>query len=279
MSRRLLARALEAGSRRLAADHRPAQVLSAPRLRPEDVFLASYPRSGNTWLRAIVAYILYDPSRITSLADLNRLVPDIHGRIPNRVDYSDPRVIKTHLPFPNRHESHRPDLYRRVIYCARHPVDAIRSYYHYQAGLGYIDPAETTFADFVDRVLNYSDPFGSWQQHVLSWWTAARDHEVLFVRYEDLLAEPATEVRKVARFLGRDLADAAVDLVLEHTSREAMVRLEEAGSLVHRSYRFIAPKSRRTDAPEVTLGIRDGIVERCKEAMAHLGYDREAARR
>ena len=74
---------------------------NVPKLKTDDVFLVSYPRSGNTWVKNIVAHILYPHERIYSLNYLARLVPEIH-EIDSDNEYSNPRVIKTHRSFPFR---------------------------------------------------------------------------------------------------------------------------------------------------------------------------------
>ncbi|HEX4589745.1 MAG TPA: hypothetical protein VH120_07440, partial [Gemmataceae bacterium] len=50
---------------------------------PDDVYLASYPRSGNTWLRAVVAEIMFGSSG-ANIADLDRYVPDIYVPQPEK---------------------------------------------------------------------------------------------------------------------------------------------------------------------------------------------------
>jgi len=68
---------------------------NVPKLKTDDVFLVYYPRSGNTWVKTIVAHILYPHVRIYSLKNLARLVPEI-PEIDSDNKYSNPRVIKTH---------------------------------------------------------------------------------------------------------------------------------------------------------------------------------------
>ncbi len=63
---------------------------------PDDVFLTSYPRSGNTWTRFLVGNLLHQEEEVTFLS-VERLVPDMYK-------HSD-RVLRT-LPRPRIMKSH-----------------------------------------------------------------------------------------------------------------------------------------------------------------------------
>src|SRR4051812_9410315 len=72
------------------------------KITSDDMFLVSFPRSGNTWTRNLVAHILYPDEHIESFNQLQRFVPDIYGRLPPRKP--DQRlVIKTHESYITRH--------------------------------------------------------------------------------------------------------------------------------------------------------------------------------
>src|SRR2546423_7743737 len=92
-------------------------------VRTRDVFLVSYPRSGNTWLRFLVANALR-PEEQATFATVGDVVPDIYD-VTNRdlLRLPDPRILKSHEPVDER--------YRRVAYLVRNPADVALSYYHY----------------------------------------------------------------------------------------------------------------------------------------------------
>src|ERR1017187_7417206 len=82
---------------------------------PDDVFLTSYPRSGNTWTRFLVGNLIYQDLGVSFL-NVERLVPDMYKtadwvmrRLPR------PRVLKSHECFDPR--------YPKVIYIVRDPRD------------------------------------------------------------------------------------------------------------------------------------------------------------
>src|SRR5919109_3198459 len=99
-----------------AAVRRPAPGPAARGLtvRRSDVFLVSYPRSGNTWLRFLLANALR-PAEAATFATFGEVVPDIYDETDRELRRRpSPRVLKSHEPFDRR--------YRRGAYPLRHPA-------------------------------------------------------------------------------------------------------------------------------------------------------------
>src|SRR5271165_2912753 len=90
---------------------------------PDDVFLTSYPRSGNTWTRFLVGNLVYQQEAVTFL-NVERLVPDMYKHSDRTLrNLPRPRILKSHECFDPR--------YRRVVYIVRDPRDVALSAYHY----------------------------------------------------------------------------------------------------------------------------------------------------
>lgn len=65
----------------------------------EDIFLVSYPRSGNTWMRTLLTYLIFKINP-DSLNNLKYYVPDIYYKIPiNKMIKSEAYVVKSHEPY------------------------------------------------------------------------------------------------------------------------------------------------------------------------------------
>lgn len=250
--------------------------LEAPWLKDSDVFLVSYPRSGNTWVRCIVAHLLYDPARIASLKDLNTLVPDVYVGVDPAVDYSSPRVIKTHQPYSARHERNRKGLYNRNVYILRHPYDVVRSYYDFQLNLwkGTAEH-EASWELFVKKFVYGTLGNGSWGEHVMSWKGAESDVSVLFVRYEDLQSDFTQFAGQIACYLGLDPSEAALCGAQERSSQAAMRRLEQAGSLVRADYAFVREQRATRTRVDLTPEQKEMIWRRNAWAMDMFGYGKE----
>lgn len=247
---------------------------NAPELRVEDVFLISYPRSGNTWLRCILAHLLYDEGKIVCLRDLDRFVPDIHRGISDHNEYSIPRIIKTHRSYPLRHERDNPDLYHRNIYLVRHPFDVIRSYYHYQLYCTDSYVESNSLDQFTWKLLNGAVRHGSWQEHILSWKAIEKEMEIIFVRYEDLVQKPVETIIDIGQFLGLSLDSEDAKFANGKCSLEAMIELEKRGSLVEEDYSFVRRNhSKRKVEAELTEPMKRMIGKRFEFAMNLFHYD------
>jgi hypothetical protein len=173
--------------------HGPLAWIRHRGIRPTDVFVASYPRSGNTWLRFMLYEILVGES--SSFVNIHQLVPDI-----GQQDAATPllaqkgRLIKTHEPY-------RPE-YKKAIYLVRDARDVALSEFAYQKALGVIpDDFELYLQRFLRGRVN---PFGSWVDHVNSWMNAEEEGhvEILLARYDKLRRDPEDSLAAMMEFLG-----------------------------------------------------------------------------
>jgi len=206
---------------------------------PDDTFIVSYPRSGNTWTRFLVANLLH-PNEPVSFDTIERLVPDAEAqsskylkRIPR------PRVIKSHEYFDHR--------YKKVIYVVRDPRDVALSYYNFSRKYRYIDdayPLESFVGDFVHGRLSSAD-WGTWGENVGSWISTRLGREnFLLLRYEDLIANPEAEIAKMANFFGIKTDAMHIRNTVERSSAHRMRELEKA-----QGKDWISTKDKRPDIP------------------------------
>lgn len=209
---------LLAGTKHVFALQRPGRRLV---VRPDDVQLASYPKSGNTWTRFLIANLMY-PDRAVGFGNIHQLVLDPEATSKRRFDAAPrPRIIKTHGPFDPR--------YRKVIYIVRDARDVAISQYHYQRKIRRITddhPLEKFIADFIsgDNVRN----IGSWGENVASWMATRRAPDsFLLVRYEDLLADTSGQLTRIGRFLGIEVTAARLQQAQTKSSVENMRKSEK----------------------------------------------------
>ncbi len=187
---------------------------------PDDTFLVSYPKSGNTWVRFLLANLIH-PNETVGFANINRLLP-APGVITKRFLKSvpRPRILKSHEPFDAR--------FRKVIYLVRDPRDVAVSEYHFDLKKRYI-AAEMTLEQFIKPFLaGETSSYGSWWEHVASWVGPRYGNPAfLLTRYEDLLADPIVETRKIAEFLGIAADEARLKAAVERSSADKMRKLEK----------------------------------------------------
>src|SRR5215470_17884303 len=113
-------------------------------IRPDDTFLVSYPKSGNTWMRFLIANLLQQNPPV-GLLDADDLIPIVDGKSKKFFDnMKSPRIIKSHFSFI--------PAYKRVIYVVRDPRDVVMSQYHYQIKRGVLDKA-AVLDNYVQRFI------------------------------------------------------------------------------------------------------------------------------
>jgi len=217
-------------------------------VRPDDTFIVSYPRSGNTWTRFLIANLLYADRPVT-FANIEQLIPDAEAqssRYMKRV--RSPRVIKSHEYFDHR--------YPKVLYITRDPRDVAFSYYNFSRKYRQIPddfPLERYVHDFVTGALT-SAPWGTWAENVGT-WVAARNGRpsFLLIRYEDLIENTETELAKVAKFFGLDPAPEKLRAAIEKSSAQRLRELEnKEGS------EWVTTKNKRSDIPFVGNAVAGG---------------------
>ncbi|XP_037428450.1 cytosolic sulfotransferase 7-like [Triticum dicoccoides] len=189
--------------------------------RPNDVLLASFPKSGTTWLKALAFATVHRDTHPPSADDhpLRRLSP--HGCVPFleiSLAFADdvgavaaelgalpsPRVLATHLPFsllPGRLAAAG-----RVVYICRDPKDALVSSCFFtrkvSKHLG-VDAESFSLREAVELFSAGRCLVGPQWRHVVEYWEASLSRRnVLFLRYEEMLRDPVGNLRTMAEFMG-----------------------------------------------------------------------------
>jgi hypothetical protein len=233
------------------------------RVFPDDTFIVSFPKSGNTWVRFLVANLLHPDEQVT-FQNIERIIPDMHAQGERFLrSLPRPRIIKSHEYFDPR--------YRRVIYIVRDPRDVLLSSYHFHRKQRRI-PDNYPLEQYLRRFLSGSvwssyaswgqnisswlatrSPlpadglFGSWRDSVSSWLNAPMDgSDFLMLRYEAMLAEPLRELTKIAAFLGVNVTPGVLCQAVTRSSAPELRKLEES-----QARKWIMTKHTRQDIPFV----------------------------
>ncbi|KAG0710509.1 Sulfotransferase family cytosolic 1B member 1 [Chionoecetes opilio] len=188
--------------------------------RQDDVLVASYPKAGTTWVQEIV-YMLMHGCKMTNENSevLETRFPYLEYPYPGIKSLAakkEKRFIKTHLPInllPPSFESST----AKMIYIARNPRDTAISYFYFMQLLTQCN-YQGTLSSFIDLFLSDKTMYSPYFGHVLGYWEARHNPNILFVTYEELQQNPEKIIRKMAEFLGMSLSDAEVTYVAENTS-------------------------------------------------------------
>lgn len=190
---------------------------------PDDIFIVSFPKSGNTWTRFLLGNLICQEEQI-DFANIEKRVPDIHIlNLKEMRKISQPTIFKSHECFNQR--------YKKVIYIVRDPRDVTVSYYHYQIKIGAIDESYP-ISKFIDLFINGDiGKFGSWGENVGSWLGALDgDPKFHLVRYEDMIENAVHELKGIAVFLGIDTSHDIITRAVELSDFKRMQELEKQQS-------------------------------------------------
>ncbi|MEG3944863.1 sulfotransferase domain-containing protein, partial [Microcoleus sp. w2-18aC4] len=192
-------------------------------LKETDVILASYPRSGNTWMRLLLSDIILQSQGFKTQLGGN-FIPDIYKEkldIWNR----DPRLKKIPLRIIKSHELYD-TRYVNSIYLFRKPADALCSFYYYL--LGDPEQREELQKQGIDDFCKVK--VEQWRTHVESYIEAKekKSDNVLFISYENLKEKPEIILRKTTRdFLGLNITSRMCQIAVDNQKFEELQRIQK----------------------------------------------------
>ena len=229
------------------------------------VWLASYPKSGNTWMRAFLHNLLRNPNKPANINELNKfclgedlavyynefdprpcskmtaeeiaeLRPKVHQRLTQA--FPDSVFVKTHnymgewkgVPLVTMEET------AGAIYIIRNPLDVVISYsLHYGLTIDEgIASLESPQAGTQTSDMNVRQIFNTWSIHVMS-WTQTPSPSLHVVRYEDLIDQPFKTFGLVAKFLGLNPPRKRFQRAIANASFKVLRNQEDKHGFIERS--------------------------------------------
>ncbi|XP_039159376.1 cytosolic sulfotransferase 15 [Eucalyptus grandis] len=180
-----------------------------------DIVLASLPKSGTTWLKALVFSVVnrsrFDISNTPLLtSNPHELVPFFEFQQygssprPNLGGLVEPRLFATHIPYPSLPECIK-RLDCRIIYICRNPLDMMVSSWHFYVQMARSEnQPEWSLEEHFEIYCQGKLSFGPFRDHMMGYWKKSleRPHKVLLLRYEDLKEDIVGQLKRVAEFVG-----------------------------------------------------------------------------
>jgi len=181
---------------------------------PDDTFIVSYPKSGNTWVRFLLANILKKNDETIDFYTVNKYVPEVFNHADIIRNMTRPRLLKSHAPYI--------PTYPRVIYIVRDGRDVYTSYYFHRL---HQLPQGIMFLEFLQRNDHYPC---LWGEHVSSWlFRKNLPSQLLVTRYENLKTNCLEELKRMVKFIGIKSTRNQLSLAIEDSSYLRMKQLEQ----------------------------------------------------
>ncbi|MFW5656027.1 MAG: sulfotransferase domain-containing protein [Bacteroidota bacterium] len=225
------------------------------------VWLASYPKSGNTWFRVFITNVL---SKEDKPADINKLRPATIASSralfdeatgvssselsPDEIDHMRPVVYRymakkaTDLVFHKIHDAwHKlpdgealipPEITRAVIYFVRNPLDVAISFAHHSSvdidkSIQMMNNPDYAFCKRTDRLHNQlRQQLSTWSRHVESWVDNSK-LPLIVIRYEDMLLKPFETFEKALKFAGLQVDAEKIEQAIDFSSFEQLTSQEK----------------------------------------------------
>jgi hypothetical protein len=183
-----------------------------------DIFIAGYPKSGNTWFQNLITGIYFGVNpELAPDTLIQELVPDVHFKKYYR-RFKTPMFFKTHdLPRPE---------YKRVIYLVRDGRDVMVSYNHYRIAI------MNEKVDFMAMVRDGEGLFpGKWHEHVQAWDANPYQAEKIVIKYEDLKQDPLTVLTQFCDFAQIERDQTFLRQVIDQTEFAKLQAKERDGRI------------------------------------------------
>ncbi|XP_026171586.1 sulfotransferase 2B1-like [Mastacembelus armatus] len=185
--------------------------------RPDDILIATYPKSGTTWLQEIVPLIVSggDPASVETVPNWTR-VPWLEVNetcnlyLTNR---PSPRFCSTHFHYSMMPPSFF-EVKPRVIYVMRNPKDVFTSAFHFYGATSFhVHPGPQS--EFLHNFLKGKVAYGSWFDHVKGWLNAEDKENIMFISYEELIVDLKDSVTRIAQFLEKPLEAEVIEKIAD----------------------------------------------------------------
>ncbi|KAK6146153.1 hypothetical protein DH2020_020022 [Rehmannia glutinosa] len=251
-----------------------------------DIVLASLPKSGTTWLKALLYSIVNrdrfpidqtplltnNPHKLISSFEchyfFNQDNPDDLGNI------AQPRLFSTHLP----HQVLASSLIKskcKIVYVSRNPLDQFISEREFLLKNRFLPDFEALSVEqSFDMFCRGVHAFGPFWDHILGYWRASMENpdRVLFLKYEDMKRDPVSNVDKIADFLGLPFSDdekkqGLIQEISKYCSFEHLKNLEINKTGVHHKYVNNSTFFRKGEIGDWKNHLSSDMAERMKQVM------------
>ena len=226
-------------TRELHNHHFDSTIWNDLRFRDDDIVIATYAKSGTTWVQQIVAQLIFKGAEGLEVAEmspwLDLRVPPREVKLPAVEAQRHRRFLKTHLPVDALVFSPR----AKYLYIGRDGRDVVWSMYNHHANGNAewykalnqtpglvgppIEPPPAQVRDyFLEWLARDGHPFWPFWESVRSWWAIRGLPNVILIHFAELKADMPRQIRRIAKFLGIPIDERRWDAIVEHCGFDYM---------------------------------------------------------
>jgi Sulfotransferase domain len=256
-----------------------------PTIRPTDVFLSTFPKCGTTLIQNLLYQLREggDPDVDCIYNHVPYLEYPVDGvsteeRLEQYALLKEPRIFKLHLRFDECPYSEA----AKYITCSRDPRDAVVSLFFHQLHLNreYLKEREKLHHFPPRKIIEVFDEFvenwlerGEYWKFLNSWWPRRNHPNTLWSRFEDLLADLPTEVKRVVDFLKWNVSPDTIEKRILPLLDFEWMKQNERRFLMDNGKAFSGPFFRKgkIDRGESSLSnqLRVAILKAARENLPH----------
>lgn len=226
-------------TRELHNHHFDSTIWNDFRFRDDDIVIATYAKSGTTWVQQIVGQLIFGGRENLPVAAMS---PWLDLRVPPKaVKLADVekqihrRFLKTHLPVDALVFSPK----ARYLYIGRDGRDVVWSLYNHHANANRLwyealndtpgrvgppiePPPDSVQQYFLDWLEGDGYPFWPFWENIRSWWAIRHLPNVLLLHFADLKRDLPGEIQRIAAFLQVAIDETKWDAIVEHCTFDYM---------------------------------------------------------
>ncbi|CAL1538322.1 unnamed protein product [Lymnaea stagnalis] len=185
------------------------------KLRPDDIFVCGYPKSGCHWTWEIMVMILKGKPEYSKIGKVETMLelasPELPAAVPS------PRILNTHVWYEELPDEIK-KYNNKIVLTTRNPKDTAVSHYNHHINMPHIYHYDGKFNDWVLLWIEGLTDYGGFVEFHQKWDTAIRDDPkppILVVNYEEMRENLEPTVRKLAEFLSVTLTEQQIQEITE----------------------------------------------------------------
>jgi len=237
--------ALPKKTREIHNNHMDSTIWNDFKFRDDDIIIATYAKSGTTWMQQIISQLIFDGEEGLPVAEMS---PWLDFRLPAKEIKIEALEAQTHRRFIKTHLPVDAFVFNPVVkhlYIARDGRDVLWSMHNHQINMTpemmealntapnlVGPPLEPCSDDPCQLFLEWLDdgPFPPWSfwENIKTWWEIRDLPNVMLLHFNDLKADLAGEMARIATFLEIDVAQSRWPVMIEHCSFDYMKKNSEA---------------------------------------------------